>query len=743
MILKRILFLSALLLTVISCADNDSEKMERSYSGLKVSADFIKLMDDSTNVAGNLDISTDAQQVYLRWNMPDGCNLDTTSSIIKINNGKVTLPIKWSEVQDDSSWGPTGTAYEGGVAISTEKESKYVRLFWVEELDTAAVLNNPVLMTRAGDDVPPTAMIRLLPDGNVTMHQQTGGGVTVDFSGVISVRIDATDVTTETNVDISDLGILMREPGDVFFKWTAEGAPNFDFVRNVRFIASTTVYADATLNYRVPSATAYYKLVSSTPKADGILDARNATVTVVVNTNKEWSLESGLNAFPPTEDPSAFGPEDKTLKMYIRDNVDNLPRDVTIYVKSQGVVKDTLTFTQLGALQLGVFELVKTEPAGGSTIPATETDIEVTVKTDQNWFVDCNVCDPVFFEVTGGVATYTKTIKVPANTSDENRIITLRVSSGNTETEKTVQFVQSGKGSISPENPLRFLNVVLPEKLPATASIYTFNFEGDYTGNLIIRSKSGKNVLWTANPYAYPESQPKGRVPANDGAEREVRFEYSKGDGNWIPLPDETARLQEGTGGGTESGSVKAGPLTPNGIIWEYGENCSCEFTGDFTGTIILRGKVGAEELVRNTGKVNSVISVAVPQLVGLNRVISFEYSIDNGKTWIGLGDRTQINEYVSFNDLQPSGKNMPATGQTYTWGIGGTYSKKITFQVSVNSTDEGNKIYEESATPSHTFSVTIPKNPLKQARSVIFRYKLEDDVKWTIIDIKFQDASK
>lgn len=733
----------AILLTTIACTDNDSENIEKSYSGLVVSADFIKLMDDSTNVAGNLDISTDAPQVYLRWNIPDGCNLDTTMSVIKTSNGKATLPIKWSEAQNASSWGPVGIAYEGGVVISTEKVSKYVRLFWVEELDTTAVLNNPVLMTRAGDEVPQNAMIRLLPDGNVTMHQQAGGGVTVDFSGVVSIRVDATDVTRETNVDLTDVPLLMSKPDDVFFKWTADGAPNFDFVRNVRFIASTTVYADATLNYRVPSATAYYKLVSSTPKSEGILDARNATVTVVVNTNKEWSLESGLNAFPPTEDPSAFGPEDKTLKMYIRDNVDDLPRDVTIYVKSQGVVKDTLTFTQLGTLQLGVFELVTTDPAGGATIPATETDIEVTVKTDQNWFIDCNVCDPVFFEATGGVATYTKTYKVPANTSDENRIITLTVSAGNAKTEKTVQFVQSGKGSIPPENPLRFLNVLLPEKLPATASMYTFNFEGDYTGNLRIRSKSGTKVLYTASPYAYPGTQPKGRVPANSGDEREVSFEYDKNDGNWLPLPVETNRLQAGRAGGTETGSVKAGPLTPNRTIWEYGENCSCEFTGDFTGTIILRAKIGNEELVRNTGKVNSVISVAIPRLYGLNRVISFEYSIDNGANWINLGNRTQINEYVSFVDLQPNGKNMPANGQTYTWGIGGTYSKKVTFQVSVDSTDDGNQIYEESATASHTFSVIIPQNPKKQPRSVIFRYKLEDDAKWTIIDIKYQDASK
>ena len=156
-----------------------------------------------------------------------------------------------------------------------------------------------------------------------------------------------------------------------------------------------------------------------------------------------------------------------------------------------------------------------------------------------------------------------------------------------------------------------------------------------------------------------------------------------------------------------------------------------------------MRAMVGNVELARATGKINERISVSIPQLSGLNRIIKFEYSIEKGNTWTNLGNRTQINEYVSFVDLQPYGKSMPANGQTYTWGVGGTYSKNITFQVSVDNTDEGNQIYEESAVPSHTFSYTIPKNPKKQARLVIFRFKLEDDVKWTIIDTKYQDASK
>lgn len=741
MVLKRFLFLLTTLLAFFACTDNETDNHSQYFSGLAVSADFIKLMDDSTNVAGNLDISTDAPQVYLRWNVPEGCNLDTTVSVVQTKMGKATLPIKWNKTLDSCSWGPIGTAYEGGVVVSTANESKYVRLFWVEELDTIAVLNNPINMTRANDVLPANVRIELQPDNNVVMHQQTGGGVTVVFSGIPTVRVDVTDVTAETNVDLTEVPILMHESNDVFFRWTAAGAPNFDFVRNVRFTATSLVYVDAILNYRVPRPTAVYKFVSSAPKSGGVLEARNAKVSVVVNTNKEWSLESQFNAYPPTEDPSASGPEDKTLDMYIKDNEDIQPREVTIYVKSQGVVKDTLTFTQLGATPSGIFEFVKTVPTEGKTIPATETGIEVTVRTDQNWYIDSNVSEQVNYEVTGEATTVSKTYNIPANPSTENRIVTLIISAGNAATEKTVQFVQSGKGT-TPENPLHFVNVLLPDRIPVTGGIYTFNFEGDYTGNLRIRSKSGNQVLYTENSYTYPGAQPKGQVPANTGEERVIIFEYDKNDGVWLSLPIETNRVQEGNSG-TETGSVTPGVLTPDRDLWEYGENCSCEFTGDFTGTIILRGRVGNEELIRNSGKVNSVISVAVPQLIGLDRVITFEYSIDNGNTWVSLGERKQVNENISFEVLQPSGKNIPANGQTYTWTIKGTYSKKVTLEVYVNSTDAQNKIYGESAVPVHTFSVTIPPNTKKQTRTVFFRYKLENDEKWTILDYKYQAGSK
>lgn len=730
MVIKRILFLLAMLLMVFSCTDNESENPGKSYAGLEVSTDFIKLLDDSTNVAGNLDISANTSQVYLRWNVPAGCNLDTTLSVIQMSKGKATLPIKWSKALNSGNWGPADMAYEGGVVVSTEKESKYIRLFWVEELDTAAVLANPILMTRADGDLPKAVEINLHPDANVVMNQQTGGAVTVEFTGVMSVRVDASDVSSDTHVDLTDVPLVMHESGDVFFPWTTEGAPNFNFVKAVRFLATSYIYKDAMLNYRVPGTTAYYKFVKSIPESGGELSAQNAAVTVVVNTNKEWSLDSEFNALPPTEDPNAFGPEDKTLKMYISDNENSQPREVKIYVKSQGVNKDTLTFIQLGSTsQSDTFEFIKTVPAEGSTLPATGTGVDVTVRTDQNWYINSNVSTTTNYEVAGGVATVTKTYNIPANTSNENRNITLTIGADNTGTAKTVYFIQSGAGT-TPENPLHFVSVLLPNKLPATESTYTFNFEGDYTGELRIRSKSGSQVLYTDNSYMYPGTQPQGRVPANTGEEREVIFEYDKNDGVWLPLPEETKRLQEGKGGGESPSNVTLGNIIPYGDIPERGGNYYC-IASNGPGKVQLRAMrknvqiAFAEKDVPNTG--NIVVSLAVPSLDDdQNTTVTFEYSLDNGATWQTKETRNQegSSSYIVISYTGPS--SLPAMNANGQFLLQGTSTKEYTITAYYGQTIIGSS--SGIATPEGTIMNVKVSDNYGPERGITFSWSLDGE---------------
>lgn len=738
----KYLFLLFILMINLGACQNENLEYNNHNNQLSTNSNFIRLLDDSTQIAGTLQIAGTSSVIDLKWNLPTNCNLDTTATKINLIKGQGILSIKWDKKTNEGNYGPINAAYEGGVLLSSGEESKYIPLFWTENLDSTKVSDRLQMKTRSSEELPRAASVSLHPSGNVTMDQDNGGSVYVAFTGTPVVSIDATGITSDTHIDKTKIDNLLTEPGIVKFVWTAEKAPNFNFARTVKFSASETAFVTAKLIYTVPDAgDPIYKFISSSPVSGGTLPAVNASVDVVVYTNKEWSLDSDFDLAPPTNDPNAFGPENKRLTIPIMDNPDTNSRTVTITVKSQGVEKDVLTFTQLGSGQIGTFEFVSSDPVDNTSIPGTATDIKITVKTDLAWYIDCNVCNPLSFEAVP-LSIQTKSYTIPANTTINNRIITVTISSGNPSTEKKIQFIQLPKSG-DPDFTLIYSTSNLPAgNIPVAGAIYQFEFTGTYTGGVQVRAVV--DGVSQVSGQIVTDKKPQCLVSANAlNTTRNIQFEYKRADGDWLPLPAETNRLQEGTGGGTETGSVQAGLLTPNRNLWEYGEDCSCEFTGDFTGTIILRAKVGNEELVRNTGKVNSVISVAIPQLNGLNRIISFEYSINNGTDWVSLGSRNQINEYLSFVDLQPSGKNMPANGLTYTWGIGGSYSKNVTFQVSVDSTDDGNQIYEESASPIHTFSVTIPKNPKKQARAVIFRYKLEDDVKWTIIDIKYQNASK
>ncbi|MGZ2609365.1 hypothetical protein [uncultured Bacteroides sp.] len=484
-----------------------------------------------------------------------------------------------------------------------------------------------------------------------------------------------------------------------------------------------------------PDAT--FQVISVTPEDNTLLSSDAATVTVKVRTDHNWWIQYGGKKY--TFESAELG--EKTGTITIPANVGEEVKNHSVIIGYGDKVAQIVNYYQEGKTPGSgtEFTFISADPANNASIPAEESTVTVKVRTDYEWWIEFNGTKTTFPAST--LDEKTGTITIPANTSTSDKKISYTVGYGNT-TVKTISYTQSYVGA---DQTLNYVSSNLPTgNIPATATVYVFNFEGGYSGQLRVRSVDATTGVVLFNGPIGTTHSPKVTVPANTSTDtRNIKFQYRLIDipnSLWLDLPTSTNRIQDVQ---TSSVTVIPGPLTPDRVLWEYGEDCSCEFTGDFIGDIIMRAMVGNVELARATGKINERISVSIPQLSGLNRIIKFEYSIDKGNTWTNLGNRTQINEYVSFVDLQPYGKSMPANGQTYTWGVGGTYSKNITFQVSVDNTDEGNQIYEESAVPSHTFSYTIPKNPKKQARLVIFRFKLEDDVKWTIIDTKYQDASK
>ena len=91
-----IIILVALTHIFVACQNEETESVER-VSGLQIATDFIKLSDDSTEVAGELIIQSSLSEVSLKWNTDSVCNLDTTVTFLPVKNGRCSLPIKWKE----------------------------------------------------------------------------------------------------------------------------------------------------------------------------------------------------------------------------------------------------------------------------------------------------------------------------------------------------------------------------------------------------------------------------------------------------------------------------------------------------------------------------------------------------------------------------------------------------------------------------------------------------------------------
>ena len=86
---------------IISCilfsCNNEDDITVNTLTGLKINADFLKLVDNGTDVAGELSISSQIEDIQLIWNTDSLCNLETSQTVISPRNGKCTLPIKWQK----------------------------------------------------------------------------------------------------------------------------------------------------------------------------------------------------------------------------------------------------------------------------------------------------------------------------------------------------------------------------------------------------------------------------------------------------------------------------------------------------------------------------------------------------------------------------------------------------------------------------------------------------------------------
>lgn len=732
----KIITFFSLLLLLYGCNAEDNEMTNIVNKGFDIGSTFVRLSDDSTQTAGYLDIVSNVPKLSLKWNALADFNIDTTSCTVEPSGGKYRLPIKWNKKLKDGNYGPSTKAFEGGVTISDGNDSKYVRLFWTDGLDSVQIAKESI-MTRSGEERAPI-LLDLFPTEQVIMHQELGGAVFVQFSGIPVVSLNLTNLTSETNIDIQSLPMMMYQPGEVKFKWKNDLAPNINFAKAVRVTATSSVYKDIIVTYQIPDVNpAYYEFKSSLPENGGLLPAENANVSVTVNTNKTWSIESDLGTVPSMSDADVSALGNRNLILPIQTNTEAVQRVVTVIVKSQGVAKDTLTFTQLAAaVQETLVYKSSTLPVGN--IPQEGGTYGFVFDGTYTGSVQVRaVIDGVAQTPGAAVTNKEPQCVVPENTLTNERNITFEYKQADGDWTTLPTSTNRIQDANNDSETLNYVSSNLPAgNIPATATVYTFNFEGGYAGRLRVRAVDATTGTVLFNGPIGTTHSPKVTVPANpDTTPRNIKFQYRLIDvenSPWEDLPASTNRIQDGK---------TVNPITPvhtgvfpSGEIPEKGGAYSCEFEGG-PGSVILRAvrtrvnEATGVEVARSTETSvpgTETATVVVPELGGLNATVSFEYSVDGGENWISLNDsREQKNTWV-FVASPDANTRIAAKGGSVTFSITGNADMQVTIYAKYNNVEIG----KASGTPPTELTVPVEDNPDTSERRVAFMWSLDGE-KW------------
>lgn len=449
-------------------------------------------------------------------------------------------------------------------------------------------------------------------------------------------------------------------------------------------------------------------------------------------------LKEGRGVLPirwlDKQSSGAYAPEQIAFKAWVVIRGDNYSKNIPLiwsdYVDadalSQSIQTRANNTPRVSLIQFGPSEVIMDEIEGGWTYAKIQNITSVNldyslITTKMN--VDLSNAPTSFTEsmlltypwISGTAPQDGFTALVVANAPDEGYAssFTLKYKDG---------------GGDSGDTELQYQNSTMPTtgNLPATSSIYTFNFTGAYTGNIQIRTLSNGVLLYTATPYQYPAKQPRARVPENTGGQRPVEFEYRKGTGNWIAIP-EANRIQDGAGTTPpQPGSPSYGPISPTGDIPDAGGDYNCVFS-NYTGQIYFQAVSEQRRLLAETSDIIPAngfkqLFLTIPEATSLtDNTVIFQYSTD-GTNWIPMETRTQIVETFGTGYIHDMPEIIPVNGGTYIYTSSGTLSSAIT--VLCQDADK-NVLAESKGAAGGSINVVVPVNGTGDVRKLYFYLKL------------------
>lgn len=238
------------------CNDIEESSSVDSKRPLAVSAQFLKLSDDN-NIAGELSIVSNMDKVHVKWNTDSICNLDTTQTVVYMKNGTGRLPIKWEKQQENGKYGPEYAAYKAGVLLTDGENSKYVPLVWSEKIDSTKIVESIPLTRSVDSPLPRVAQIQMIPT-TVHMNYQNGGVMYVKLDETPFAVFDVSDITSEMNIDMSQIPTSITSSQLVNFKWNANGAPSLSFTAQIIAYGEGITQIGA-VTYTIPNTLSFVK----------------------------------------------------------------------------------------------------------------------------------------------------------------------------------------------------------------------------------------------------------------------------------------------------------------------------------------------------------------------------------------------------------------------------------------------------------------------------------------------------
>lgn len=684
---------------------------------------FLRLQDDSTDVAGMLDITTRSSSVELKWAVSPECNLDTTVTPIKLSDGKYRLPIKWLKKQNEGTYGPAYTVFSAGVQIMDGGQNKYVPLLWADEIDESKVMESIEEMkisTRSTDGKPRAgAVINILGDLPIQLDKDTCGVIPFSFDGASAAYIDFSDFEEINdqegyNMELDDLDTYYtdKEDSKIDLKWTADGAPDADFVGHIRIYLPVGIAKYAYFAYNRPKVKEW-EYIETKPDTLSTLPATGASIIAIAKTNYPWSLRFMKEDGATDTIYSVKGAEgEQSLLMRIPDNMDVFQKNIIVDVYSQDTLKVKLKFTQSAAS--GSFVVDSLNPPVTEELSGNGQRVNVNVTTSREWWVEFDGDRRKY-----GINDKVGYIDIPQNPLAANRFVNVIVGYDNT-IAGTYKYTQTFA------DELEYVTSTMPDSLAVAGGTYTFTFRGAYQGTLQLKAMVGSEVIVVGASSINKELSL--TIPSNSGSldVRQIEIQYKKGTGDWI----ESLEVRP------QKAAIIIPSVLPSTDIPREGGSYAGLFGGTYTGIVYMEVREGTTVIDQAQNSAPGSVSLAIPALTSPNdRLLTFYYKVAD-KDWISMGSRTQVAGTVSVGTITPSG-NIPANGGTYSCLFTGTYPDDITFRA---ADKDGNTLAAQTGKMPFTFSISVPANENKDARDVIFQYQKKNG-DWVTIETRKQTS--